>query len=409
MTLPLEGLRVLDLSRVLAGPLVAQMLGDLGAEVIKIERPPEGDDARKYGPPFLTTPDGKRTQESGFYLSANRNKKSVTIDMAHPKGRDLIRRIAEKSDILVENFRVGTLAKFGLDYPSLSALNPRLVYLSITGYGQTGKMAQRPGYDAIFQASGGHMAVTGAPDNLPGGGPTRSGLSLVDILTSLYATIAILAAVKHRDRTLEGTGQYIDMALLDSMVATMSHCGVQYLLSGKPFQRRGNVGGGGSPSQTFRCVDGLITLTVGTDQQWHRFCSAIGKPELAADARFSTVTQRIENRNLLTPTFEATFAMHNKAHWLEALEKADIPSGPVNELHEVFEYEPVRERGMTVPVAHPLAGTISLIANPIRFSKTPLNRYEAPPTLGQHTESVLRDLLGAADSDVVALRAEGVI
>lgn len=404
MTLPLEGLRVLDLSRVLAGPLVTQMLGDLGAEVIKIEKPGEGDDSRGYGPPFLTTEDGKRTNESGFFLSANRNKQSVTVDLGTAQGQDIVRRLAQRSDIVVENFRVGALAKFGLDYASLSALNPRLIYLSITGYGQTGKMAHRPGYDAIFQAAGGHMAVTGAPDGLPGGGPTRSGLSIVDILTSQYATVAILAALHHRDRTPEGKGQYIDLALLDSMVATLSHRGVQYLISGRSSPRRGNVGGGGSPSQVFMCTDGQIMLTVGNDLQWARFCTAIGELELAADPRFATATKRIENRDELMPSVEAKFKTQSKAYWLEALDRADIPSGPVNELEEVFADSQVRERGMTVSVPHPLSEALTLIANPIRFSETPLNRYEPPPMLGEHTESVLRDVLGITAEDILTMR-----
>lgn len=405
----LEGFRVLDLSRVLAGPLVAQMLGDLGAEVIKIEKPFEGDDSRTYGPPFLTATDGRKTRESGFYLSANRNKRSVTVDLSTRAGQELVRRIAQKADVVVENFRVGSLAKFGLDYASLSALNPRLVYLSITGYGQTGPMAQRPGYDAIFQAAGGHMAVTGAPDHLAGGGPMRSGLSIVDILTSLYGTIAVLAALNHRDHGPEGRGQYIDVALLDSMVAALSHRGMQYLISGKPAPRRGNVGAGGSPSGAFRCADGLIVLTVGNDLQWQRFCSAIGKAELASDARFSTATLRIENREMLSPTLEAMFAAKGKAHWLKVLEAADIPSGPVNELPDVFADAQVRERGMVVSVPHPLSGALDLIANPIRFSATAIDRYEAPPTLGQHTESVLRDLLGMGEAEVRALKEAKII
>lgn len=409
MTLPLQGTRVLDLSRVLAGPLVTQTLGDLGAEVIKIEKPREGDDSRTYGPPFLVDENGRATKESGFYLSANRNKRSVTVDLSKAEGQQLIRRMAQKSDIVVENFRVGTLAKFGLDYASLAADNPRLIYLSITGYGQTGKMAHRPGYDAIFQAVGGHMAVTGAPDDLPGGGPTRSGLSIVDILTSLYATIGILAALHHRDLSPDGKGQYIDVALLDSMVATLSHRGVQYLISGKSSPRRGNVGGGGSPSQAFRCSDGLIVLTVGNDLQWARFCAAIGEPELVTDPRFITATKRIENRKMLTPTLEAKFATRSKVYWLEVLEQADIPSGPVNEIDEVFAYPQVRERGMTVQVAHPLSSTLSLLANPIRLSETPLDRYEPPPLLGQHTEAVLGDLLGLTGAEVQALKAARVI
>jgi len=404
VTLPLQGVRVLDLSRVLAGPLVAQMLGDLGAEVIKVEKPGEGDDSRSYGPPFLNTAEGARTRESGFYLSANRNKRSVTVDLSKPEGQDIIRRIATKSDVVIENFRVGTLAKFGLDYASLSRLNPRLVYLSVTGYGQTGRMAHKPGYDAIFQAAGGHMAVSGAPDHLPGGGPTRSGLSIVDILTSQYGTIAILAALHHRDRTPKGAGQYIDLALLDSMVATLSHRGVQYLISGKSFPRRGNVGGGGSPSQAFRCSDGQIMLTVGNDLQWRRFCVAVGEPALAADPRFLKATSRIENRELLTPLLEAKFASNTKAHWLAILDRADIPSGPVNELDEVFADPQVRERGMVVPVPHAVSPSLRLIANPIRFSATPLTRYTAPPRLGEHTDTVLREVLGATDAQLDALR-----
>jgi crotonobetainyl-CoA:carnitine CoA-transferase CaiB-like acyl-CoA transferase len=404
VTLPLEGIRVLDLSRVLAGPLVAQMLGDLGADVIKIEKPHDGDDARSYGPPFLNTPEGQRTRESGFYLSANRNKRSVTVDLSKPEGQAVIRRIAGKSDVFIENFRVGTLAKFGLDYGTLSKLNPRLVYLSLTGYGQTGTQAQRPGYDAIFQAAGGHMAVSGAPDRLAGGGPMRSGLSIVDILAGHYGATAILAALYHRDRTPGGKGQYIDLALLDSMVATLSHRGMQYLISGKTSPRRGNVGGGGSPSQAFRCSDGQIVLTVGNDFQWRRFCDAIGEAELAADPRFSKATSRIENRDLLTPRLEAKFASNTKAHWLDVLGRADIPSGPVNELDEVFADPQVRQRGMVVSVAHPISPSLPLIANPIRYSDTPLTRYDYPPTLGEHTVAVLREILGATTEEIEALK-----
>jgi crotonobetainyl-CoA:carnitine CoA-transferase CaiB-like acyl-CoA transferase len=380
------------------------MLGDLGAEVIKIERPGEGDDSRNYGPPFLSTETGERSRESGFYLSANRNKQSVTVDLRTPQGQDVVRRIARKSDVIVENFRVGVLAKFGLDYTALSAINPRLVYLSITGYGQTGAMAHRPGYDAIFQAVGGHMAVTGAPDDLPGGGPMRSGLSLVDILTSQYATSAILAALLHRERSAEGRGQYIDIALLDSMVATLSHRGVQFLLSGKASPRRGNVGAGGSPSQAFKCSDGLIVLTVGNDSQWARFCEVIGRSELSGDRRFDQATKRIENRQELTPMLEAIFVTRTKAHWLDRLAAAGIPSGPVNELHEVFADEQVGHRRMVVSVPHPISEELRLISNPIRFSETPLDRYEPPPMLGEHTEAVLRGLLGLTDAEIAALK-----
>ncbi|TXS91888.1 CoA transferase [Parahaliea maris] len=409
MTLPLEGIRVLDLSRVLAGPLVAQMLGDLGAEVIKIEKPGDGDDSRSYGPPFLHDTAGARTRESGFYLSANRNKRSLTVNLGSESGQEVVRAIAKQSDVVIENFRVGTLAKFGLDYDSLSKLNPRLVYLSITGYGQTGRMAHRPGYDAIFQAAGGHMAVSGAPDNLPGGGPTRSGLSIVDILTSHYGVTAVLAALSHRDRSPEGKGQYIDIALLDSMVATLSHRGMQYLISGKISPRRGNVGGGGSPSQAFHCSDGQLVLTVGNNTQWLRFCDAIGEPQLANDERFAAPTSRIENRELLTPLLEEKFMSNTKAYWLDALEKADIPSGPVNELDEVFRDEQILSRGMLKSVKHPESADLPLISNPIQFSETPLDRYEAPPTLGEHTDMVLKDILGYTDDQIESLKASGAV
>jgi crotonobetainyl-CoA:carnitine CoA-transferase CaiB-like acyl-CoA transferase len=377
--------------------------------VIKIERPNVGDDSRNYGPPFLKDDRGGRTGESAFYLAANRNKQSVTVDLSTLEGQDIVRRIALKSDVVIENFRVGALAKFGLDYASLAALNPQLVYLSITGYGQTGDMAHRPGYDAIFQAVGGHMAVTGAPDELAGGGPMRSGLSLVDILTSLYASIAVLGALNHRDRQPDRKGQYIDVALLDSMVAALSHRGMQYLISGKASPRRGNVGAGGSPSGAFRCADGTIVLTVGNDSQWLRFCSAIEHPELSADRQFATAVKRIENREILSPTLEAMFLGRDRAHWLALLEAADIPCGPVNELDEVFADTQVRQRGMTVPVAHPLSAALTLIANPIHYSGTPLKRYLAPPTLGQDTETVLCSLLGMSQSEVQALRAARVI
>ncbi len=404
MTLPLSGIRVLDLSRVLAGPLIGQMLADLGAEVIKIERPGTGDDSRQYGPPFIAGDVGKKTGDSGFYLAANRNKRSVTVDLANPAGQEIIRKIAAKSDVVIENFRVGALAKYKLDYKSLSALNPRLVYLSVTGYGQTGPHAHKPGYDAIFQAVGGHMGVSGRPDHVPGGGPMKSGLSMVDILTSLYGSIGIIGALYHRDAHPDGKGQYIDLALLDSMVATLSHHGVQYLVSGKPWPRRGNAGNGGIPSQAFQCSDGLIVLTVGNDAQWVRFCDAVGHPELATDPRFAKGVARIENRDILTPMLETYFPARTRAEWLKRLDEADIPCGPVNEVNEVFEDTQVRHRGMAVSVPHPLDAALKLIANPIRYSETPLTRYETPPMLGQNTNDVLRDVLGLSSDEVTALQ-----
>jgi len=404
MTLPLSGIRVVDLTRVLAGPLVGQMLGDFGADVIKIERPDGGDESRFIGPPFLAAKDGSRTHESGFYPSANRNKRSVTVDLSTTEGQDIVRKLAAQSDIFIENFRVGALAKYGLDYASLSKLNPKLVYLSITGYGQTGKKAPQPGYDAIFQASAGHMAVTGAPDHLEGGGPMRSGLSIVDILTSLYASIAIMGALNYRNQHADRHGQYIDVSLLDSMVATLTHRGEEYLISGKAAQRKGNVGAGGSPSGMFRCADGNIVITVGNDGQWRRFCKAVGLEEMLTDPRFAGGTKRIENRALVMAIVQEAFEKRTKAELLALLEAAEIPSGPVNELPEVFADEQVLERGMVVTAEHPLAGMMRMIGNPIHYSETPLKRYQAPPLLGQHTEEVLRSVLGMTEEQIVALR-----
>jgi crotonobetainyl-CoA:carnitine CoA-transferase CaiB-like acyl-CoA transferase len=400
MNRPLDGLRVLDLSRILAAPFATQLLGDLGADVIKVERPRTGDDARQYGPPFLEAAD----TESGFYLSANRNKRSVTIDHASQAGADLIRELAAVSDVLVENYRAGVLDKYGLGYQALQSLNPRLVYCSVTGFGQDGPYADRAGYDGVFQAMSGMMSVSGVPDGQPGAGPMKVGVSMVDILAGLYASSAILAALHERDMG-SGRGQFIDLSLLDCGVAALSHYAQNYLISGRAAPRRGNGGFGGIPSQAFRCADADIFVVASTPGQWSALAGALGRPELAGDPRFATVSARIANRDLVLQTLESTFATHPAAHWIAALEAADVPVSPVNSMDAVFDNPQVRHRGLRVAVDHPTAGSVDLIANPINLAAT----YTAPPLLGEHTDEILNQLLGKTPDEVAGLREAGVI
>jgi len=406
--LPLSNIRVLDLTRVLAGPLATQMLGDMGAEVIKIERPKVGDDARIYGGPYFKDKEGNPTKENAFYLSANRNKKSVTVNVASPEGQAIIRDLARTADVFIENYKVGDLKRYGLDYATLSALNPRLIYCSITGYGQDGPYAARPGYDAIFQGMSGLMSVTGAPDGVPGGGPTKVGPSIADVLTSLNVSSAILGALYHRDAN-GGTGQYIDVALLDSTIAALSHYAQIYLVSGESPPRRGSQGNGGMPASMFPTSDGAIMVTAGNDVQYARMCKAMDRLDLLEDPRFCDNTQRVINREVLTETFDAIFREKPKAYWLKLLADADIPSGPVNNLHEVFQDPHVRHRGVEVKVQHPLGSEISVIRSPIHYSGTPLDTYESPPLLGQHTDAVLGEVLGYSEDKRRALRDAGVI
>jgi crotonobetainyl-CoA:carnitine CoA-transferase CaiB-like acyl-CoA transferase len=391
--------RVLDLSRILAAPFATQLLGDLGADVIKVERPGVGDDARQYGPPFL---DGGA--ESGFYLSANRNKRSITIDHSVTEGADLIRELAAVSDVLVENFRRGVLDKYGLGYEALHAINPRLVYCSVTGFGQDGPYADRAGYDGVFQAMSGMMSVSGIPDGEPGAGPMKVGVSMVDILAGLYASSAILAALRERDMG-SGRGQFIDLALLDCGVAALSHYAQNYLISGVPAPRRGNGGFGGIPSQAFRCADADIFVVASTPKQWSGLANALGRPELADDLHFSTVSARIDNRDLVLQTLNAIFAQRTAAEWIAALEAADVPVSPVNSMDAVFDNPQTAHRGMRVPVEHPTAGSIDLIANPIQRDA----ELTAPPLLGEHTDEVLTELLDKTPDEVTALRECGAI
>ena len=399
----LSGIKVLDLSRVLAAPLAAQTLADLGADVVKIERPGQGDEGRSYGPPFLHDREGRSTGTAAFFLACNRGKKSVTVDHATPEGRDIVRRLAQQSDVLIENFRPGVLQKYGLDAPALCALNPRLVYCSITGFGQDGPYAHRPGYDGVFQAMGGLMSANGHADE-----PMKVGVSIVDVLTGQNAVAAILAALRHRDQ-VSGQGQAIDLALLDCGVAALSHFAMNYLVSGEVPQRRGNGGFGGVPSQAFECSDGMIFIVAGNDRQFGALCRALGRAEWAADPRFDHPAGRVVHREPLLALLRARLREAPRAHWLALLEGADVPAGPVNELPQVFDNPQVRHRRLLVQTEHPQAGTLPLLASPLRLSATPVTDYPAPPTVGQHTREVLRERLGFTDHDLDALAARGVI
>ncbi|MEP7349455.1 MAG: CaiB/BaiF CoA-transferase family protein [Sphingorhabdus sp.] len=402
----LQGVRVLDLSRILAAPFASQMLGDLGADVIKVERPGAGDDSRSYGPPFLTDRAGNPTDDAAFYLSCNRNKRSIAVDHATAAGREIIVKLAMQSDVLIENFRPGVLAKYGLDYASLAALNPRLIYCSVTGFGQDGPYANRPGYDGVFQAMSGMMSVSGLPDGVPGGGPMKVGVSMIDILAGLYASNAILAALRHRDQA-SGKGQYIDLALLDCGVAALSHYVQNYLVSGHIPERRGNGGFGGIPSQSFRCADGDIFLVASTLKQFRALAEVIGQPELANDPRFATVQGRIANRDALLAILDAVFVTRSVADWLAVLEAADVPVSPVNDLDGVFANPQVQHRGLLQEVDHPVAGPLKLVRNPIRMSDADSGTVTVPPGVGEQTDAVLGEL-GYDARAISALRSTGV-
>jgi crotonobetainyl-CoA:carnitine CoA-transferase CaiB-like acyl-CoA transferase len=402
-TSPLHGIRVLDMTRILAGPLATQMLADLGAEVIKIERPGTGDDTRAWGPPFLRDADGRDTSDSTYFACCNRGKKSVTVNLASAEGQQLLANLAQRCDVLVENYKVGDLARFGLDFASLHARNPRLVYCSITGYGQTGPYAERPGYDPIAQAIGGLMSVTGDR----GGPPQRVGVALVDVLTSNHAVIAILAALRHRDAT--GAGQYIDLALLDVQVASMINVAQAYLSAGIVGQRNGNDHPSVVPSQCFPCSDGMIMLAAANDAQFARLCNALGAPELARDPRFSTNTGRVRNRDALNAQLNARFGMQPVAHWTRVMIDAGLPCGPINDIAQAFADPQVQARQLRIQVEHPAAGALPLLANPLRMSASPVQYQRAPPLLGQHTDDVLSGLLGMDAAEIARLRGADAI
>ncbi len=403
----LSGVKVLDLSRVLAAPLAAQMLADLGAEVIKVERPGAGDEAREYGPPFLKDREGHDTTDSAFYLCCNRNKRSVTINLAAPEGQAIVRKMAAESDVLLENFKVGTLKRYGLDYDSLKAINPRLIYCSVTGYGQTGPMAPRPGYDGVFQALSGMMSASGYSDDHPGGGPMKMGLSVVDILTSLYAASAIQAALYHRD-VHGGPGQHIDLSLLDCALASLSHFAMNYLVSGVVPERRGNGGFGGVPSQAFACADRSIFVVAGNTPQFPRLCMAIGRPDLLRDLRFAETSSRIENRTALLDILNPIFASRPAAAWLSILDEAGVVVGAVNDLPTALAEPQIQHRRMVREVEHASGGPLKILANPIRLSETPIETYAAPPLVGGDSDDILQ-ALGYGPQARGELRARGVI
>ena len=400
-------LRVLDLSRVLAGPWASQILADLGADVIKVERPGSGDDTRHWGPPYLKDAAGRETGEAAYYLSANRGKRSLTVDFTRPEGQDIVRRLAEQSDVFLENHKVGDLARFGLAWDDLRAMNPRLVYCSITGFGQTGPYAQRAGYDFAIQALGGLMSVTGERDDMPGGGPQKVGVAVADLMAGLYATIAILAALSHRERS--GAGQHIDLALLDVQVAALANVALNYLVGDVVPRRWGNAHANIAPYQVLPTADQSIVLAIGNDGQFRKFCDVAGAPGIAADPRFDTNDARVTHRDALTRELAALLRARPAAAWLAALEPAGVPCAPINDLAQLFADPQVRHRGMRVDVPHPSGATVPLVANPIRLSETPVRYDAAPPLLGQHTEEILRERLGVDAAQIVALRTRGVI
>ncbi|MCE8044697.1 CoA transferase [Halomonas daqingensis] len=404
---PLTGLRVLDLSRVMAGPWCTQILADMGAEVIKIERPVSGDDTRHWGPPWLEDRDGNETRESAYYLSANRGKHSVTVDMGQPEGQALIRELAAQSDILVENFKRGGLARKGLDYATLEAINPGLIYCSITGFGQTGPMAALAGYDYLIQAQGGLMSITGAADGEPGAGPQRVGMAVADLTTGMNATIAILGALHHRHLT--GEGQYIDMALLDVQVSWLANQAQNYFCSGTPPTRTGEYHPNLVPYQPFPTADGeKVIIAIGNDGQFQRFCQAVGRPELAEDPRFATNPERVRHRLELVPIMVEITRSRTAAEWISLLGEIAVPCGPIQNIAQVFDDPQVKAREMKIELES-RHGPVPGVANPIKYSRTQLEYRKAPPALGEDTEAVLARLLGKAPAEIAGLRQRGVI
>jgi crotonobetainyl-CoA:carnitine CoA-transferase CaiB-like acyl-CoA transferase len=404
---PLEGIRVLDLSRILAGPWCTQILADLGAEVIKIERPEVGDDTRHWGPPWLKDKHGNETKESAYYLSANRGKHSVTVDISHPDGKQLIKELAEKSDILVENFKTGALGKKGLGYEELSSLNPGLIYCSITGFGQTGPMANDAGYDYLIQAQSGLMSITGAAEGQPGSGPQRVGMAVADLTTGMNAAIAILSSLHRRNCT--GEGEYIDMALLDVQVSWLANQALNYFCSGNVPQRTGEYHPNLAPYQPFPTLDGQVIIAIGNDRQFQHFSEVVGREELACDPRFKTNPSRVENRAVLVGMISEITRTQTSDYWIEKLVKIHVPCGPIQNIKQVFEDPQVLARDMKLELEHPEIGVVPGIANPIKFSNCNQEYKKAPPTLGEDTEEVLRKLLNKNSEQIAILKAGQVL
>lgn len=401
---PLTGIRVLDLSRILAGPWAGQCLADLGAEVIKVERPGVGDDTRTWGPPFFTD---SEEPMSAYFMCANRGKRSITIDITKPEGQALIKRLAEQSDILLENYKVGGLKKYGLDYEGLKAVNPGLIYCSITGFGQTGPYRDRPGYDLLIQALGGLMSITGEADANPGGGPQRAGVAVTDLFTGLYSTVAILGALHHRERT--GEGQHIDMSLLDTQVAVLANQGSNFLVSGTAPKRQGNSHPTIVPYQSFKTKDGFMILAVGNDGQFNRFCEAAGMPALASDERYATNPKRVENRDTLVPIVASLIEGRTTDEWVGILEKSNVPGGPINSIDRVFDDAQVQARGMAMALPSSDGTLMPSVASPIRYSETTIAYKSASPALGADTDDVLRRVLGLDDAALEIVRASKVL
>lgn len=387
---PLHGIKVLDLSRILAGPWCSQNLADLGADVFKVERPGVGDDTRSWGPPYLKDANGLDTSEAAYYLSTNRNKRSITIDIASPEGAELLREMAKQCDILIENFKVGGLRKYGLDYESIKAINPRLIYCSITGFGQNGPMAELPGYDFMIQGMGGLMSITGERDDLPGGGPQKAGVAVTDIITGMYATVAVLGALQERHRS--GLGQHIDVALLDCHVAMLANQNLNYMTSGVTPQRAGNAHQNVVPYQVFASSDGHLIVATGNDSQYRAYCDVIGRPDLAVNPDYVTNSQRLANRVALISELEAIMKTRTRDEWISALQQVGVPSGPINTIEQMFDMPQVRAREIWKTMPHPLAGSTPTTASPIRYSETPVQYRMAPPLLGEHSDEILREL-----------------
>jgi len=402
---PLAGIRILDLSRVLAGPSCTQLLGDLGADVIKVERPGVGDETRTWGPPFVKDVDGQETTEAGYYLSANRNKRSVTIDLSRPEGAALAKRLLASCDVLVENFKVGGLAKYGLDHASLKDAFPSLVYCSITGFGQTGPYRNRPGYDMMAQGMGGLISMTGEPDR----NPVKVPIAINDVMTGMNAAVAILAALRHRDAT--GKGQHIDLGLLDVQVAWLFNQGLNYLTGGGVPERLGTAHPNSAPYQAFETADGHIILAANNDGQFQRFCELVGREDLLEDPRFATNPDRVRNRDALSAIVQEILHQHPSKHWVDEFERVNVSCCPINSLDDVFEDPQVLARNMKISMEHPLAGSgaVDLIGNPIKLSETPVSYRRPPPVMGQHTDEVLTELLDMDGAEREKLRAEGLI
>ena len=404
---PLSHIKVIDLSRVLAGPWTAQNLADLGAEVIKVERPGKGDDSRAYAPPFLKDEQGNETQESAYFCAANRGKKSITVNLSKPEGQQLVRELATQCDVLVENYKVGDLARYGLGYENLKKLNPGLIYCSVTGFGQTGPYKDRPGYDFMAQGMGGLMSITGEADGVPGGGPQRVGIPIIDMTTGMYATIAICAALVHR--AFSGKGQWIDVALLDTCVAFLGNQAMNYFATGVSPSRIGNAHPNIVPYQTFKTKDGAVILACGNDNLFNKFCDAAGCAHLQKDPRFANNGERVKNRVEVTRVLNEIFEKRSTQEWVALLDEAGVANGPINTIAEVFKEPQVIARGLRIELPHAAAGKVPLVASPMRFSETPIRHEIPPPTVGQHTDEILRDVLKKSAADIAALRGDGVV